>query len=34
MSAMPVKANAAGRHHIARQRQRVANWSDYDAALR
>jgi Transposase DDE domain len=31
---MPFKANAAGRHHIPRQRQRVTNWSDYDAALR
>ena len=31
---MPFKANAAGRHHIPRQRHRVTNWSDYDAALR
>jgi hypothetical protein len=31
---VPFKANAAGRHHIPRQRQRVTNWSDYDAALR
>jgi Transposase DDE domain len=31
---MPFKANAAGRHHILRQRQRVTNWSQYDAALR
>jgi hypothetical protein len=31
---MPFKANAAGRHHIPRQRQRVTNWPDYDAALR
>jgi hypothetical protein len=31
---MPFKANAAGRHHIAKQRHRVTNWSEYDAALR
>jgi hypothetical protein len=31
---MPFKTNAAGRHHIPRQRQRVTNWSEYDAALR
>jgi hypothetical protein len=31
---VPFKANAAGRHHIAPQRQPVTNWSDYDAALR
>jgi hypothetical protein len=31
---VPFKANAAGRHHIARQRHRVTNWSEYDAALR
>ena len=31
---MPFKANAAGRHHIPRQRQRVTNWPEYDAALR
>ena len=34
MSAVPFKANAAGRHHIPRQRQRVTNWSDYDTVLR
>src|SRR6202044_1260625 len=34
MSAMPFKANAAGRHHIPRQRHRVTNWSEYDAVLR
>jgi len=34
MSAVPFKANAAGRHHIPRQRHRVTNWPDYDAALR
>ena len=34
MSAVPFKANAAGRHHILRQRHRVTNWSEYDAALR
>src|SRR5919202_5243909 len=31
---MPFKANAAGRHHIAKQRHRVTNGSEYDAALR
>ena len=31
---MPFKANAAGRHHIPRQRHRVTNWSQYDTALR
>jgi len=34
MSAVPFKTNAAGRHHIPRQRHRVTNWSEYDAALR
>src|SRR5580692_11104204 len=32
--AVPFKANAAGRHHIPRQRHRVTNWPEYDAALR
>jgi Transposase DDE domain len=31
---VPFKANAACRHHIPRQRHRVTNWSEYDAALR
>jgi hypothetical protein len=31
---MPFKANATCRHHIPRQRQRVTNWSEYDAVLR
>ena len=31
---MPFNANAVGQHHIPRQRQRVTNWSDYDATLR
>lgn len=31
---MPFTANTAGRHHIPRQRQRVTNWPEYDAALR
>jgi Transposase DDE domain len=31
---MPFKFHTAGRHHIPRQRQRVTNWSEYDAALR
>jgi hypothetical protein len=34
MPVMPFKANAAGRHHIPRQRQRGSNWSEYDATLR
>jgi hypothetical protein len=34
VSTVPFKANAAGRHHIPRQRHRVTNWSEYDAALR
>ena len=34
MPAVPFKANAAGRRHIPRQRHRVTNWSEYDAALR
>ena len=31
---MPFKANAARRHHIPKQRYRVTNWAEYDAALR
>lgn len=31
---MPFKANADHRHHIAKQRRRVTNWKEYDAALR
>ena len=31
---MPFKANADRRHHIAKQRHRVTNWSEYDAGLR
>src|SRR3954451_22968325 len=34
MPAVPFKANAARRHHIPRQRHRVTNWTEYDAALR
>jgi hypothetical protein len=34
MSAVSFKANAARRHHIPRQRHRVMNWPEYDAALR
>src|ERR671915_2302596 len=34
MSPAPFKANAARRHHIPKQRHRVTNWSEYDAALR
>ena len=31
---MPFKANAACQHHILKQRHRVTNWAEYDAALR
>jgi Transposase DDE domain len=31
---VPFKANAARRHRIPRQRYRVTNWAEYDAALR
>jgi hypothetical protein len=31
---MPFKVNATRRHHIPKQRHRVTNWADYDAALR
>src|SRR3954468_23985231 len=31
---MPFKANADRRHHIPKQRRRVTNWAEYDAALR
>ncbi|HEV8157191.1 MAG TPA: IS5 family transposase [Gaiellales bacterium] len=31
---MPFKAKAACRHHIPKQRHRVTNWAEYDAALR
>src|SRR5215217_343001 len=31
---MPFKANAARRHHIPKQRRRITNWAEYDAALR
>jgi hypothetical protein len=31
---MPFKANAPRRHHIPKQRYRVTNWAEYDAALR
>src|ERR671929_417295 len=34
MSTVPFKANAARRHRIPRQRHRVTNWAEYDAALR
>jgi Transposase DDE domain len=33
-SVVPFKFHSKGRHHIPRQRHRVANWRDYDAALR
>src|SRR3954452_5422058 len=31
---LPFKANAARRYHIPKQRHRVTNWAEYDAALR
>src|SRR3982751_113857 len=31
---MPFKANADRRHHMPKQRRRVTNWAEYDAALR
>ena len=31
---MPFRANADRRHHIPKQRHRVTNWAEYDAALR
>jgi hypothetical protein len=31
---VPFKMNADRRHHIPRQRHRVMNWAEYDAALR
>jgi hypothetical protein len=34
ISTVPFKSNAARRHHIPKQRYRVTNWSEYDAALR
>src|ERR671928_282998 len=34
MLTVPFKANAARRHRIPRQRHRVTNWTEYDAALR
>jgi Transposase DDE domain len=34
MPLVPFKANAARRHHIPKQRHRVTNWAEYDAALR
>ena len=32
--AVPFKINADRRHHIPKQRHRVTNWAEYDAALR
>src|SRR3712207_4480756 len=34
MSTVPFKAHAARHHHIPKQRHRVTNWAEYDAALR
>ena len=33
-AAVPFKANAARRHYIPKQRHRVTNWTEYEAALR
>ena len=33
-STVPFKANAARRHRIPKQRHRVTDWAEYDAALR
>jgi hypothetical protein len=33
-STVPFNANAARRRHIPKQRHRVTNWAEYDAALR
>jgi hypothetical protein len=30
---MPFKANADRRHHIPKQRCRITNWAEYDAAF-
>ena len=32
--AVPFKANQDRRHHIPKQRHRLANWAEYDAAPR
>jgi hypothetical protein len=34
MPAVPFKANAKGRHHIPKQKRRLANWPTDDAGLR
>ena len=34
MFTVPFEANAARRHRIPRQRHRVTNWAEYEAALR
>src|SRR3954452_13781443 len=34
ISAVPFKAKAAYRRHIAKQRHGVTNWAEYDAGLR
>ncbi|MEA2772742.1 MAG: hypothetical protein QOD93_5704 [Acetobacteraceae bacterium] len=31
---MAFKANAAGRHHIPKQKRKVTNWAAHDAGLR
>src|SRR5918995_2947694 len=33
-AAVPFKANAACRHPVPKQRHRVTDWAEYDAALR
>src|SRR4029453_9350164 len=34
MPALPFKLNQNRRHHIPKQRHKVANWREYDASLR
>jgi hypothetical protein len=34
MPTVPFKLNQDRRHHIPRQRHKVANWREYDASLR
>src|SRR5690242_21942870 len=34
MPTLPFKLNQDRRHHIPKQKRKVANWAEYDAALR
>jgi hypothetical protein len=34
MLPLPFKLNQSGRHHIPKQKRKVTNWREYDAALR